>query len=591
MADIAGSALYPREFLALSRRNDAAVTLGSRWAVTLALTIPQHWRIATPANGPHALPKLHIRPTGGSIMTAQRPVNTVAFQVITGGQTRPANTTNDLTPALPDAPRLDAQALAGDMAELFALALIRDLPLDWASDRSRDRGHRIRINDTLEFTLHDLLCEVHRLPWFSRHAVPSGDVVAAGVLSPPVQGVAGHRAVPLWQGGDGRSFLERLLAGRTAPGWRRPDQPDSGVSALLGECPGRDHDPLDRPAPSRCADLHQWRDWIGDMTGACLPCFETARPVTPRDLAAQTHCRPHMQAAFGAALGLLGDGALFDPSLATTGPTGWSGPRLLALMAQAGDQAQALSAQMMARPGRMLRPGVVATRMTLMQAGEDMQTGPDTDCLHAALTLLNRHCPCLLTWIAALNTQTGTGGFALPGRDGGRCDGWTPLQFREVLMLPQVLYRGRGLHPGGAVGQTLLAGTMATLFKAVFASDPANGSAASLPAPGQNLTSACDSFAANLALGRMVTCGLYPSESRQSLDLGQILALQILRHALEQDGRPAALCLTGFDGQRIGLTARHYGPGNVRVDLNVNGVATLWPTVGGARRPGLSAVV
>ncbi|KMK65763.1 hypothetical protein [Puniceibacterium sp. IMCC21224] len=505
-------------------------------------------------------------------MTAQRPANTVLFQVITGGQNRAANQPPDTTAALPRAPHLGADALAAQMAELYALALIRDLPLDapFAPDDV------VRIDGVARFTLHDLLCELHRLPWFSRHTVPSGDAFPAGTLSPSRQGVAGHRAV-LRHGCDGRSVLDNLWPDQ--PG---PDGSGRGLSAFLALCPPRDHSGGEGAAPTVHCAMSHWSRWIAATTGAELPFPGRAGTAqqgiaTPRDLAGHTR-RHGMQAPYGAALWLLARGMPLDAGLRS----GWNGPRLMAVMTEAAQRAQALSDRMRARPGRMVRPGVTAARLTLMQAGEDMQTGGESACLHSALVLLNRHCPRLLTWIAQFNTQLGTGRFALPDRDGGHCDGWSPLHFGQNLMLPQM----PSLHPGEATGRTLLVGTMMTLLKAVFASD-----SATLPGTDRDLGAECDTLAANMALGRLMSSGIYPSESRQSLRMGQSLALQVLRCALESDCGPASLTLTDFDGQRLRLCRRGQGAGLSRVTLEVDGVAALWPSQGESAGPILTAVV
>jgi len=58
--------------------------------------------------------------------------------------------------------------LAAELAELYALSLVRDLPFALM----QDPHCTIWIDGTTRFTLHELLCELRSLSWFDDQALP-----------------------------------------------------------------------------------------------------------------------------------------------------------------------------------------------------------------------------------------------------------------------------------------------------------------------------------------------------------------------------------------------------------------------------------
>ncbi len=262
------------------------------------------------------------------------------------------------------------------------------------------------------------------------------------------------------------------------------------------------------------------------------------------------------------------------------------GPRVLTLLLNGARRAEQLCRRSERGP-RLARPGVVAARWSLMQSGEDLRGGPDAVLEQAALDRVKAAAPRLLHWVARMNRAAGTGGFALPTPEGGSCEGWTPLEFHQNLILPSLEEEGPRLCPSQGAGQAVLAGTMVTLLKALF-----NASCVDRAQPERSaVAEELDRLAANMTLGRSIAGGFYDAENRQGLRLGQSLGLTLLREALEDEGAPALLDLSDFDGRRIELQARRNGPGRVRVSLQVDGAFAPWPDNGGVTAPYLTAVV
>lgn len=520
-------------------------------------------------------------------MTVDTRIRPAGLVVIDGGKTArvPAAAVSPLHPVT-RRPELNPDALACEMARIYALTLVRDLPFADLSDPQRG----VRIDGATGFTLHELQTELRQLPWPSRHVSPlSGDSPLSAILSLNVPGDADHcTGSPNER--DGQPLLEPTApaaSGRFISAFFAAVPPRAAGPAFSGlGVPGSDD-------PGAAQSMAHWLRWIEAACGASLPTPGRSDPAsqrlrTPRDLAVQAHRRHPYQAYFSAALQLLSRNAPMDPGLMQTpGGTRWTGPRVLALMLNGARRADEICRRN-SRRSRMARPGVIAARWALRQSGEDLRAGPDAMLEEAALDWVNACAPRLLHWISRLNQVEGTGSFAMPDDAGDALEGWTPLAFRQNLMLPPVENDGGRLCPALGVGRAVLAGTQVTLLKAVFATTPDHKSAQ----PGQNDTGAeLDKLASNVALARSIAGGFYDAENRQSLRQGQSLALSLLREALEEDGLPATLEFRDFDGRQVSLRARRDRPGAVRVSLRVNGAYAPWPEGCDSPAPHLTAVV
>ncbi|MFZ5961969.1 hypothetical protein ACOXXX_03375 [Thalassococcus sp. BH17M4-6] len=504
-------------------------------------------------------------------MTADQMTSPGTLHLISGGRNkrqrkaaaanRPETTLPITPPVIPDAP-----ALATELARLYALALLRDVPLH----RMSDPDTAVRIDGATRITLHALTAEIAQLPWphpqFRQATVASADNLSS--LSVP-----GHADHPPVSRGDGQRLLPELL------GLPRPSVfLEAGV--LGATAPAPDIAPA---LPPDNAPMPHWLAWAETAIGACLPQPGPDRRAAPvrtlSDLAAQAHLGDPRQQPLSLALMLLGQGQPFDESLAAASHR-WTGPRLMALMVTAARRATRALHRQDRRAARDARPAVVAATLALMHESEAMRGGPDTRRLTEALALLRRDTPNLLTWIGRLNAATGTGGFALPNRDGTETAGWTPLQFRENLMLPPLHHDGAALRPADAADRGVILGALVTLLKAFFAGGDDS-----------RQTDEFDALAQNLVVGRSVAGGFYGYENAQHLRLGEAVALELLRETLEQDGTAAGLTLRGFDGRTLALRAEARGPGPVTVRLLKDGVPQLWPASGIATPPELVAAI
>lgn len=486
-----------------------------------------------------------------------------AFRVIEGGGHPRSNGSVRAGCSEPlQVPRLDAATQACELAQLYALSLLRDVPLKTMTDPNC----AVWVDGATRITLHELTSELTALMRACPPATSCRDGSLSQGFSLSVQGTAGHRfssqsddqceISSLFKegfnlGADALSvFLEADIWGG------RPVPDDVAV-----------------PVPHAAAPMSHWVAWAQMAIGAGAVAQGAAGPVQSlHDLAVRTQRRDARHEGFAAALLLLSQGAPFDSGLVGTGPllgaSPWTGTRLLSLMAEGARRAHRATRSVDDAAVRLARPAVTAARVALLHECEDLGMGPDRDILLAALALLRTHAPGLLEWIGRLNAVSKTGQFALPNPDGSQTEGWSPIRFRQNLMLPPLRQDGRTLCARPGRDRVVTAGTLVTLLKAVFAQ----------PGPGNDrdaLGGELDKLVANIALGRCVVGAVYPYENKKEIMQGQLIALNLLRERLRADGRDARLHLTDFEGRALCLRAYRDGPGQTRVTTSVNGVVQV----------------
>ncbi|MDU8912425.1 bromoperoxidase [Aestuariicoccus sp. MJ-SS9] len=501
-------------------------------------------------------------------MTAQTTAPLKAFNVVDGGLGEAARV-GDHAILTRDVPRHGAAELAADMAEVYAMALLRDVPFDAMTNPH----HTVTIDGGTRFTLHELLCELRSLTWFDRSAVSFRDVDDTA-FSRAGLGDEGHRRSLRWNG-DGQLTLRTLFRGGVAcdgpaapisPLWSQGMRPS--IRAALGTVPGE------------AAPMSEWIDWLDRTVGADLPLpGHDAAPrchvVTPRGLAEQVHTAHPGQIFFATALRMLGLGVGYDAGISATPVLRrhWTAQRLLTLMCCAVRRATALAQVRAGRTDRLSRPGVTAARFAVMHARDDLHSGPDGVLLRAAIDELANACPNLLHWVGRMNATTGD-----------------RTRIRETLHLPVMCEDGLPLHPSDGAAQALTAGALVTVMKAVFDLPRHQPHLATAAATGVD-AAGLDRLAGDVALGRIVAGGYYHAENHADLRMGEALGLQILREALEGDNLSASIGFSGLDGQRHAISANPRAFRCGYASLRVDGDFTPWPADGRRGAAKLTAVV
>lgn len=459
--------------------------------------------------------------------------------------------------ALPEPPCMGAAELAADLAELYALGLMQDVNPQALTDPHQE----VRIDRTTTVTVHELLCELRNLDWFDAQTlVPRHN--PAGLSLPSEAGEAAQRRALRWNGDD-QLTLQGLLRGGVA--LRR----DGAVMSRLWEVdhwvamPFGQGDQL----PGEGSPMSAWQDWCArsSQAGMRLPCAWglAVHRLTLGDRAEAMHLMPPAWPFHNAALMALAHRPAMDPELPEA--AGWTGSRLFALMAEAETLACQTAQVRAGRPDRMPRPGVAAARMTVWLSRDDAQADQARETYQAAATELADCAGNLLRWV----------GLANQARRG-------PQQFDPSLFLPLSGPERQYLNPSDIAPHVIVAGALATLMKAVFAtSGPAQLHAVGSGGPNWALEDQVDRLASNVALMRCVTGGWFPAENHQDLRIGQAIALHLLRARMQSDNRSARMSLRDFDGCSLQLVShpRHFGRGHA--ELLRNGEPIAWPQESG----------
>jgi hypothetical protein len=469
-------------------------------------------------------------------MTQHRSQARAAFRVIDGGV--PAQSRPRSEGTLPDPLNFGAAELAAEMADLFAMGLLAEAPVAGL----RDPHHAVWVDGATRFTLHELLCELRSLPWND-----------AATARRPCNAAAAERRAQRWNR-DGQLTLRTLFRASVA-------LPDGGarLSALFRSDRCMAEPQGAEAQPERGAGMSDWLDWAARQSGAGLhlPGFPALVPdlETLGDLAAHVRQMPPARPFHNAALAALARGTPFDPGLAGL----WGGPQLLALMAEAEIRVRRLLSRLALRGGRLTRPAVSAARMTVQLAREERSAAADGAVLRAAAEELTAAAPTLLHWVSRANA---------------RARG--PQRFARALFLP--LGGDGGVQAADLVAHVAVAGALGTLLKAAFDTsrlrrmDLGGGAGTGIA-----LETETDLLCANIALARLVTGGHYPAENARDLRLGQGVALQVLREALEEEGRSAELGFCDLDGRKVVLRAHPRIRGRGQAELRLDGQPAPWP--------------
>ncbi|WP_418593229.1 bromoperoxidase [Ponticoccus sp. (in: a-proteobacteria)] len=465
----------------------------------------------------------------------------VALRVIRGGA--PPRSTGILRSPAPHRP--GPVELAGEMAEVFALSLLRDHPASALADPHVET----RIDRGTRFTLHELLCELRNLPWFDARQM--AEAMQPAARPPGPAGDPAHRRSLHWNR-DGQLTLRTLQRCGVAL-----TEDETRGSALWRE----DHAGEAAPpaaVPAGDAPMSDWVAWCAGQSGAgprvagLLPA-----PMVPETPGALADALPRIPAArpfHNAALAALARGAL-----SVSAPSAcdlWTGPRLFAVMAEAERHARRMAQEQAARLDRLSRPAVTAARMTLWLTREERDAAPAHAEYRAAAEMLAEQAPGLLHWVSRANAA----------RRGLRRRGL-------ALFLPLAGVHSLKHGPSDTAAHAVVAGALGTLLKAVLWHAPQPLHRIGAAAPAQEV----DLLMRDIARARVMTAACLPSEAFADLRLGQAIALSVLREAMERDNRSARLTFRDLDGRALVLQAhpRHFGRGFA--ELRAEGQPVAWP--------------
>lgn len=504
---------------------------------------------------------------------------------------------------MPPAPRLESDELLAEMAEVYAMALTRDVPfsdfpiptegiVDVERDRCQIDEDQWKVDPQTISQSYEMLAN---LPWFTQWN-EEGQYTLEEVArrrslnesSDTFRGVTpGERTGP---------YLSQFLLGGNR-GFGNIRQPADGKVAY-GSI---EIDLRVRTATPRRDYMTTWASYLDVQNGADLRGEETyvgrnekAPPfrfiATPRDLATYVHHDALYEAYLNACIFMLSSGAPFDPGIPfiksdtvdrQQGFAHFGGPHILTLVCEVATRAlkavrfQKFNVHRRLRPeavgGRvdrwmneaLLRDGALLPLATLMGG-----SGADEAEFEVGLEDLYLGETGLLEAVRAHNSY-----------NNGNQLRREPDCNNDSYLLPMAFPEGSPMHPSYGAGHGTVAGACVTILKAYFdhgwtpptwfESDPKTGSPdLSLPIAlfptrdGQKLQALhlespltiegeLNKLAANIAIGRNWAGVHYYSDYIESMRLGESIAIGLLEEQKLTYPENFSMTLPLFDGGSI----------------------------------------
>ncbi|WP_172328654.1 hypothetical protein [Mangrovicoccus sp. HB161399] len=459
------------------------------------------------------------------------------------------------------APRLGSNELAAEMAELYGLALLRDMRFCDIEAEAGSPG-------PAGVSPAEVIAALNRLEHF---AAEPGDLdgqahrrlaVRLGMGGGPLSGASAFRGAAC--GARPGPYLSQFLLQGSA-GQARSGRIAYGAQSIDQRCTG---------FPPGLDYMGDWHSWLDVQNGADPAGLQVLRadplfPETPRDLAAHVRADRPFQAGLNAALILLSYGLPADPGLGAV--AGCGAPGLLAALADV--SCLALEAMQRQKSGhhRRARPEKIGGVLTLAANGRGGRLGAEEGAAEQMAAALGA--TGLPAAVAAMNARS-LAQVANPLAGRGN-PGWLAASW----LLPQAFIEGSPMTPSYGSGHAAAAGACVTVIKACLSMFRAGGGwqdrtmagigmggvfraaaggtllEAVPDAPELTVTGELDKLAANVAMGGMMAGVSYHSDCFDGLRFGERVAVGMLRARLAARGGPASLRFRSFDGDLVRLVA------------------------------------
>lgn len=470
------------------------------------------------------------------------------------------------------APKLGSDELAAEMAEVYAMAILRDVPFTEMATGAAD----------------GVISALNALPWFDPAQTPTD---AGGAQ---ISAFSDNRRKARFLNGTALS-RQTLFRGST-PGAKAGPYISQfmlqGNRDLRGSV-GPENGVIGYGAQrvdQRVASHEQghdymtdWTHWLDVQNGANLKGTDRFEAdlrfvTTPRDLATYVHFDALYQAYLNACLILLGHGAKHDrglpePNMTTDDAVSrdafatFGGPHVLTLVTETATRSlkavrrQKYNFHLRARPEAL---GGVACLSKNGLGGE----------LGAAEALAGQHVSKLegaaagtFSIMDTIADANGPGGVPVEPAGG------TPVNY----LLPMAFPEGSPMHPAYGAGHATVAGSCTTMLKAFFEMFDEDGNELTLAdvgmgvlvptSDGQSLVPAggingnaltvqgeIDKLAANISIGRNMAGVHYYSDYYDSLRMGERVAVGMLLEQAITYGEPMSMSFTSFDGESITIS-------------------------------------
>lgn len=498
--------------------------------------------------------------------------------------------------AISSAPLVGSDELAAEMAELYAMALLRDVPFTTIASGGNSAADAV-------------VQALATMPWFngttgrsgaageerrraSRHPLGTGQDLFRGSTEGSRTGPWISQFLLIGSTNSGRIF-QRPAGGEPQP--NDPDEPSfRGTRANISTEDGfilygtQVIDQRSIVAQEGIDWMTSWAAWLDCQNGVDFNGLDVFRErrrylTTPRDIATYVHFDALYQGYLNACLLMLADGDNFPKSRGlpeTSSRTraafaSFGGPHVLSLVTEVATRALKAVWRQKWLHHRRARPEVVAALLTLHANHPDRITDP---ALATSLTALASKLPIdLMQRIAAHNTAQNARTGAPVQPDTSQDFGLPEIEDEKNYLLPMAFPEGSPTHPAYGAGHATVAGACVTVLKAMFETHKLDGTplpwpstvfipdASKIPEGGElkaanptldlTIQGELDKLAANIAIARNMAGVHYYTDYYESLRLGERVSVSILEEQLGMYQEPVSVAFTSFDGDEIQIVA------------------------------------
>lgn len=483
-------------------------------------------------------------------------------------------------------PRLGSSEATAEMAEIYGLALLRDVDFKKITDASTDPG-------PAGTSPAEVIAMLNSLPYFNGTATDlDGQAMRrqAARFEDSTSSLTGHSVFRgSGEGAKTGPYLSQfLLVG--SKGHESMGQIDYGGQTISQR--------VNILAPQQNF-MGDWRSWLDIQNGADPRELQKASGTkrylsTPRDLASYVRVDQLYQAYLNAAFILTSHGMPFDPHLPTGGHTTtrdsfatFGGPDLLAVLTKVSSAALKAVRRQKFNYHRRCRPERIGGVLTLADSPRASALGAAQAAASSTLTALKDIG--LLSRISALNLSD-LADTANPLTNRGMPD-W----IAQSYLLPMAFVEGSPMHPSYGAGHATVAGACVTVLKAFLDmfNDPDDWSDRTLPCIGMNgvfeavsdqkelqpvsgcqtltINGELNKLAANIAIGRNMAGVHFYTDYYDSLRMGERVAVGMLRERMMSYQEPFSMRFKSFDGDQVRLVSQWNRGGHIDANVEING--------------------
>jgi len=443
--------------------------------------------------------------------------------------------------AMPPAPTVDSAEFVAEVAEVYEMALLRDVPFtDFETDPS----------------VAAALSRLNNLDWFQEtRLLLSDDAIARrrGQLTPQnaFRGTA-------FGDTEGPYISQFLCRGTPELGNDR-----DGVLDGLVAYGAMVFDNKVRVATPNRDYMTTWEWWLDVQNGADLRGQETYEAeggkyrfiATPRDLATYVHYDALYQAYLNACLAMMAMKVPFDPGVPfqerdaidhQQGFAHFGGPHILSLVTEVATRALKAVRYQKFNVHRRLRPEAIAGRIHQWRNTQLPALSPVAELSSQISDTLHKVALHNKAQNESYRTELGHSSYEFD-RD-------------DVYLLPMAFAEGSPMHPAYGAGHATVAGACVTILKAFFDHGHVLPQPYVVSTDGQALTSVQDrplaltvegelnKLASNISIGRDWAGVHYFTDYYESARMGEQIALGILAEQKLTYGENFSMTVPLFDG-------------------------------------------